>query len=306
MKKYITHIITVAGMLFIAICQPAHAETFSISNENTIIGAPTSVSADAGDTLITIAQHYDVGLNAIAAANPDIAVTAQLQPGTRVEIPGAHILPPLPHNGIVINLPEMRMYYYSAAGTVRTYPIGIGRVGKTIPLAHTAVVRKAENPSWIPPEDIRAFNKEQGVVLPKVMPAGPDNPLGPMAIYLKIPTYLIHSTIFPDSVGRRASFGCIRMHETDIKDFFPAVTPGTAVTIVDMPSKVGWQGNDLFLETYAPLEEHSNEYYAGYAGIVYAIQSASGNNPAFIDWQSVSELADTRDGKPHDIGFRIG
>src|SRR5437762_1500644 len=132
----------------------------------------------------------------------------------------------------------------------------------TIALAHTAVVRKAENPVWIPPEDIRAFNLEQGVVLPRVMPAGPDNPLGPMAIYLQIPTYLIHSTIYPDSVGRRASFGCIRMHKSDIEDFFPLVQPGTPVTIVDMPTKVSWVGDRLYLETHEPLEEHRSEPYA--------------------------------------------
>jgi L,D-transpeptidase ErfK/SrfK len=197
------------------------------------------------------------------------------------------------------------MYYYAKSGEVRTYPIGIGRVGKTIPLAHTKVVRKAEHPVWIPPEDIRAFNLEQGIVLPKVMPSGPDNPLGPMAIYLQIPTYLIHSTIYPDSVGRRASFGCIRMHETDIKDFFPLVNSGTAVTIVDMPNKVGWQGETLYLETYTPLEEHANEFYAGYNGVVDAIQIATGNGTSFVDWQAISDLLDTRDGTPHDVGFRI-
>jgi L,D-transpeptidase ErfK/SrfK len=95
------------------------------------------------------------------------------------------------------------------------------------------------------------------------------------------------------------------MHEKDIKDFFPAVTAGTAVTIVDMPSKVGWENDKLLLETYVPLEEHSNEYYAGFNGIVDAIQSASSNTKTFVDWQSVTELSETRDGQPHDIGFKI-
>jgi L,D-transpeptidase ErfK/SrfK len=304
--KHLARALSAVGLLFFAITQPALAETFPLpAAENNIVGEPLSTSAQAGDTLITIAQRFDVGLNAISAANPDMATTAQLPPGTHVNVPGAHLLPPLAHKGIVINLPEMRMYYYTAEGVVRTYPIGIGRVGKTIPIKRTAVVRKAENPVWIPPEDIRAFNLEQGVVLPRIMPSGPDNPLGPMAIYLQIPTYLIHSTIYPDSVGRRASFGCIRMHESDIKDFFPLVTAGTTVTIVDMPTKIGWQGNNLYLETYIPLEEHSSEYYASYKGMVDAIQSASGSNTVFVDWQAVSDLADARDGTPHNIGFKI-
>ena len=198
------------------------------------------------------------------------------------------------------------MYFYPSEGVVKSYPIGIGRVGKTIPLSRTAVIRKAENPTWIPPDDIRAFNQEQGVTLPKIMPAGPDNPLGPYAIYLQIPTYLIHSTIYPDSIGTRASFGCIRMHESDIKDFFPLVTPGISVTIIDMPVKVGWDNNSLYMESHAPLEEHSKEYYVTFAGMVDTIANATINYPAFVDWQEVADLAETRDGTPHEVGFKIG
>ncbi len=98
------------------------------------------------------------------------------------------------------------------------------------------------------------------------MGPGPDNPLGPYAIYLRIPTYLIHSTIIPESIGRRASFGCIRMNENDIKQFFPLVTPGTPVAIIDMPNKVAWQDNKLILEAHPPLEERSS--YANLDGIV--------------------------------------
>ena len=199
----------------------------------------------------------------------------------------------------------MRMYYYASDGIVKTYPIGIGQVGKTIPLKRTVVVRKVKNPVWIPPEDIRAFNEQQGIVLPKVMASGPDNPLGPYAIYLGIPTYLIHSTIFPDSVGRRASFGCIRMHESDIKDFFPLITAGTNVMIIDMPTKVGWQGGTLLIETHKPLVEHSTEYNASYQGMVNSIDGAMGNQPTMVDWQMVADLSQTRDGLPHNIGFRI-
>src|SRR6185503_4423744 len=96
-------------------------------------------------------------------------------------------------------------------------PIGIGKIGKTIPLAEAMITRKAKDPKWIPTDDIRQFNLSQGVVLPQVMPPGPENPLGSYAIYMSIPTYLIHSTIFPESVGKRASFGCIRMYQSDVE-----------------------------------------------------------------------------------------
>jgi L,D-transpeptidase ErfK/SrfK len=306
MKRKNLALILSACLLFAT--QALHAETYAVDADGgAIVGTATYISAGYGDTLSGIAQRYDLGLNAVIDANPDINPRRALGAGTQVAIPASHILPSLTHRGIVINLPEMRMYYYASDGVVKTYPIGIGRVGKTIPLAHTFVVRKTENPIWIPPEDIIAFNLQKGVKLPKIMPAGPDNPLGPYAIYLSIPTYLIHSTIFPDSVGTRASFGCIRMHESDIKDFYPLITNGTSVTIIDMPTKVGWEKSSLYLETHDPLEEHSSEFNAGYFGMIASIDNATGANiPAFVDWQEVADLAEIRDGTPHDIGFKIG
>jgi L,D-transpeptidase ErfK/SrfK len=285
---------------------PAFATTYVMPEPGSaLLGTVGYKVSEPGETLLAIAQRNDLGVNAIEGANRGIPAQAMLRTGTHVQIPSSYLLPPLQRTGIVINLPEMRMYYYTSNKTVKTYPIGIGRVGKTIPLTRTIVMRKVKNPVWIPPEDIRAFNEQQGVVLPRIMPAGPDNPLGPYAIYLNLPTYLIHSTIFPDSVGTRASFGCIRMHETDILDFFPIIESGTEVTIVDMPTKVGWQGKTLLLEAHAPLEERSSEYSASYPGMVNSISYAISSHPTFVDWQLVEDLSQIRDGLPHDIGFRL-
>jgi L,D-transpeptidase ErfK/SrfK len=293
--------------VLLAISSPLYAGTYAVpENGDTIIGEANYTTSGHGDTLSTIAHRYDLGVNAIQGANPDLPMNAYLPDGTRVAVPASHILPPMERTGIVINLPEMRMYFYPSFGVVKSYPIGIGRVGKTIPLARTKVIRKAEHPNWIPPDDIRAFNQKQGVTLPQVMPAGPDNPLGPYAIYLKIPTYLIHSTIYPDSIGTRASFGCIRMHESDIKDFFPLVNAGIPVTIIDMPNKVGWENNSLYFESHIPLEEHSKEYYVTLSGVVDTIAAATQTYPAFVDWQEVADINETHDGTPHEIGFKIG
>jgi L,D-transpeptidase ErfK/SrfK len=306
--NYFSKVLGAIGILLLVSTQPALSKTFALpSGNDTIIGQSTYITSSSGETLTKIASRFDIGMNEITDANPGIIPNAGLPSGLHIKIPTAFLLPNLPHNGIVINLPEMRMYYFPATmkDVVRTYPIGIGRVGKTIPLAHTYVVRKATNPVWIPPADIRAFNEDQGIVLPHVMPAGPDNPLGPFAIYLGLPTYLIHSTIYPDSVGRRASFGCIRMHEDDIKDFFPLVTAKTSVTIVDMPTKVGWAGNYLFIEAHQPLVEHNTEYQATFDGMIGSIDKATSAHPTFVDWQLVGYLGEQRDGIPHEIGFVI-
>jgi L,D-transpeptidase ErfK/SrfK len=308
-SRCFAHTIVIINVVTLTIFSaPSFGKTYTLpAGGDTLIGGVEYVTSAPGETLLSIAQHFDLGLNSIDTANPGVGPLSLLPGGMHVTVPTAHILPPLPHAGIVVNLPEMRLYYYPATGNgvVMTYPIGIGRVGKTIPIKRTAVVRKVVNPTWTPTASERAFNEEQGIVLPKIMPAGPDNPLGPYAIYLGIPAYLIHSTIFPDSIGRRASFGCIRMHEDDIKDFFPLVKSGIPVIIIDMPNKVGWAGNELLLETHQPLEERTQETYAGVGGIISSIETATSGKPTFVDWQMVSYLAEMRDGMPHEIGFRL-
>ncbi len=295
-----------AGLLVIIFfTKCAFARTYALpSNGDALIGKSEYITTSSGETLINIAQRFDVGLNGIVDANLSINPAQPLPHGIRIHIPTAFLIPAQKQKGIIINLPEMRMYYFptNSHGIVMTYPIGIGRVGKTIPIANTAVLGKRMNPTWTAPKDIREFNEQQGITLPITMPAGPDNPLGPYAIYLKIPTYLIHSTIIPESVGKRASFGCIRMHEEDIKDFYPLVTSGTPVSIVNLPSKTGWKGNSLFLENHDALQEHPDE---GYNGMVNALYHAGRGRATLVDWQLVSFLAEDHDGLPHEVGFKV-
>ncbi len=284
------------------------AKNFSLPAANeSLLGEVQYISTTAGDTTTSISQRYNLGLNSIVEANPGVSERAYFANGTPLKIATQFMLPPGPRHGIVINLPEMRLYYYpEGTNEVMTFPVGIGRIGKTIPIKNTSVARKIVNPNWTPPEDIRKFNEEQGIQLPKVMPPGPDNPLGPYAIYLRIPTYLIHSTIFPESIGRRASFGCIRMNESDIKQFFPIVTPGTPVLIMDMPYKVAWNDNQLYLEAHAPLEERADEESSNMRGIVKSIKAnLSRNEVTLVDWQLVAYLAEQPDGIPHEIGMKI-
>lgn len=272
---------------------------------NNLVGEVQMAKASFGDSTTTVSSRYNLGLNSIVAANPG---TTETTLSTRnLVIPTAFILPPIARKGMIINLPEMRLYYYPEnSDKVITYPIGIGKIGNTIPIQNSTISRKKLNPSWMPGADVRRYNEQQGVHLPRILPPGPDNPLGPYAIYLTIPSFLLHSTIFPESIGRRASFGCIRMNETDIKDLFPIITPGTNVQIINMPNKVGWRGNKLYLEAHPMLEEHDVGAEANLDDIVTAIQN---NLPkgggTLIDWQFVAHLASEPDGVPHEIGERM-
>ena len=276
-------------------------------NGSSLLGETTWIYTQTGDTPARIAERYNLGVNAILAANPGTTESTVFPGGTSLRIAASFLLPSLPHKGIVINLPEMRLYYYLPdSNQLMTFPIGIGKIGKTIPILRTQITRKTKDPVWIPPAGIRQFNAEQGIELPKVMPAGPDNPLGPYAIYLKLPTYLIHSTIFPDSIGRRASFGCIRMNEEDIRQFFPIATPGTLVEIVDMPNKTGWSGDALYLEAHPPLEERRHHANASLTGIMETVEKQlSRDEIILVNWQLIASIASQPDGVPHVVGVKI-
>lgn len=259
------------------------------------------------ETIADVSKRYDVGYNAIEKSNPHVNLSKPLHAGEDIKIPAQHLLPNLKREGIVINLPEMRMYYY-IRGThkVATYPIGIGKIGKTIPVTNAVITKKAEKPNWVPPDDIRQFVlNTQGYVVPQIMPAGPDNPLGPYAIYMSVPTFLIHSTIFPESIGKRASFGCIRMYEDDIKDFFPGITAGVPVVIINSPIKIAWHNEHIFMEAYPSLEEHSGAHDATLPGAVSQINEITKDKDALIDWQAVAFIETERDGLPHDIGIAL-
>jgi L,D-transpeptidase ErfK/SrfK len=301
-QHFFSFILCLIAVFFV---RPVFATEFPLPSPNNALLGEVQYVPVTRESPAIIAQRYNLGLNAIVDANPGSTERIVYSTTGNLKIATAFLLPPVARKGIVINLPEMRMYYYpDNSDSVMTFPVGIGKIGKTIPIRNTIVARKKVNPVWIPPADIRQFNEDQGIHLPAVMPAGPDNPLGPYGIYLGIPTYLIHSTIFPESIGRRASFGCIRMNETDIKEFFPLVMPGTSVVILNMPDKVAWDGDQLYLEAHPPLEEHADAF--NIHQLMNTVTDAlPSHDVVLVNWPLVAYLAEQPDGIPHDIGIRL-
>ncbi len=229
------------------------------------------------DTLLDIARRYDIGQNQILLANPDVDRWLPGE-GTKVRIPNSYILPEAPRQGVVLNLPEFRLYYYpkKRPDIVITHPISIGRIDWETPLGKTYIRAKTKNPVWIPPKSIKEEHAKEGEILPDVYPAGPDNPLGLYALRLGIPGYLIHSTNKPYGVGMRVSHGCIRMYPEDIEKLFPDIKVGTAVYIVDQPVKVGWlKDNTLYIEVHPALKDEDNEYSARLETALNLIEKAN-------------------------------
>jgi L,D-transpeptidase ErfK/SrfK len=252
------------------------------------------------DTLLDVARRFKLGYVEIVAANPNTDPWIPGE-GTDVVLPTVHLLPRAESEGIVINLADMRLYYFGAGGEApRSYPIGIGRDGLTTPLGSTAIVRKRKDPSWHPTARMREEDPE----LPEIVPPGPDNPLGNRAMYLGWPAYLIHGTNKPWGIGRRSSSGCIRMYPEDAEELFELVEVGTKVTVVDQPIKLEWIDDALFMEAH-PTQHQSDELELDGrftpelpSEVVDRVLAVAGDRASRLDWSRIRRATIERRGYP--------
>ncbi|MFZ5655152.1 MAG: L,D-transpeptidase family protein [Pseudomonadota bacterium] len=228
-----------------------------------LVGELRYLSARHEDTLVDLARVLDLGYNEIRGANPDVDAWLPGE-GTRVTIPSLYILPRAPREGIVVNLAEMRLYYYPKPGlgvppSVVTHPVGIGRDDWPSPTGPSRIIQKIAQPTWYPPESIRREHAAQGRPLPRVVPPGPDNPLGEYALRLDFGDYLLHGTNKAYGVGMQVSHGCIRLYPAAIESLFAQVPNGTRVELVDQPYKAGVRDGRLYVEVHPPLGENRTD-----------------------------------------------
>jgi L,D-transpeptidase ErfK/SrfK len=264
-----------------------------------VIGQVRVFTSLEGETLSNIGMDYDVGRNIMEKNNPPFKAEQSLPAGVPVVLPARYILPDYPHKGFVVDISTMRLFYYPAhTNVVMTYPIGIGKPGHMTPLGTTYVTRTKRDPTWTPPASIRAYNKKRGIILPRVIRGGPDNPLGRRAIYLSIPEYLIHATNFPESIGSRGSFGCMRMMEKDIEQMFPWVAKGSKVRIVEQPYLAGWYKGQVYLEIHQPLKENFYKQQAIMAPVMKTLTRLALVHHVTINWPAVELAFQTANGMP--------
>ena len=267
-----------------------------------LIGTLRSHVVGGDETLIDLARRYELGYVELLAANPGVDPWLPGD-GRRVVIPGVHLLPDAPREGIVINLAEQRLYDFTPAAGTESYPIGVSREGWTTPLGTTEVVRKREAPIWYPTHSALREDPE----LPRAVPPGPDNPLGTHALYLAWPKYLIHGTNEPDGVGRRVSRGCIRLYPEHITRLFAQIPVGTPVRVIDDPVKLARTDYGLFLEVHPTLHQ-AGEIGAGEAAtptpvrdLEARVRRAAGRRVDEVDWELVAEVGRERRGVPIQI-----
>ncbi|AOI31875.1 TPA: L,D-transpeptidase family protein [Citrobacter freundii] len=290
-----------------ALALPAQANTWPLPPPGSrLVGQNTvHVVEDNGGSLEAIAKKYNVGFLALLQANPGVDPYVP-RPGSVLTIPLQTLLPDAPREGIVINLAELRLYYYQpGTNSVTVYPIGIGQLGgdTLTPTMVTTISDKRANPTWTPTANIRARYKANGIDLPAVVPAGPDNPMGHHAIRLAAygGVYLLHGTNADFGIGMRVSSGCIRLRDGDIETLFRQVTPGTKVNIINTPIKASVEPNGVRLvEVHQPLSEKINDD-PQLLPIVLNASMQTFKNAARTDTAVMDHAMEIRSGMPVDV-----
>lgn len=252
-----------------------------LSPQQSVIGEPQVVLASETDTFSDLARAYGLGYDELLAANPGIDPWL---PGedTPILLPTQFVLPPGIREGVVLNMASKRLFYFPSAvegeaAVVKTYPIGIGRVGWETPLGSTTVVAKAVDPVWYVPQSVRQEHAEMGDPLPSIVPAGPDNPLGSRVLKLDIPGYLIHGTNQPYGVGMRVSHGCVRLYPENIEYLYELIAIGEKVQIINEPYLLGEFDGDPVFEAHAPLADDPIDPDERLRGLIAAFAEAAGN-----------------------------
>ena len=296
------------GVLLLVLMPRLQAERYVLpANGESIIGQSVIISAQEDDSFLALARKFNIGFQEILIANPSVDPWLPGE-GTQIVIPTRYILPNTKREGLVINLAEMRLYYYpkgadSESRYVYTYPVSIGRRGWATPSGRARVIAKSKNPVWYPPESIRKEHEEKNDPLPSFVLPGPDNPLGKYAIRIDLPGYLIHGTNKPQGIGMRVTHGCIRLHPDDIKDLFNRVTTGTPVTIVDQPYKLAWRQGKLYVEMHPSEVETGSLQLTQFVRSVIAATESSKNYD--VDWELASQQARNKNGLPIIVGSKI-
>jgi len=290
------------------VSQSALAVSYPLPLEGSrLVGSPQTITVPADNTLPleAFAAQYGQGLSNMLEANPG-ADPFLPKSGSQLVVPQQLILPPTVREGIVVNVAEMRLYYYPPGrNTVEIFPIGIGEAGRETPRNWvTAVERKQDGPTWSPTPNTRRAYAKEGKTLPAFVPAGPDNPMGLYALYIGR-LYAIHGTNSNFGIGLRVSQGCIRLRNDDIKYLFDNVPVGTRVQLIDQPVKVTTEPDgSRWVEVHEPLSRNRAEFEStNKVPLPMTPALRAQLNGADVDAVRVSGALERRSGMPVNIGF---
>jgi L,D-transpeptidase ErfK/SrfK len=294
---------------------PTQTQKFELEPDQDIVGAVQLTTTSKDDTLTDIARRFNIGYEEILRANPKVDPWL---PGAdkQIVVPTQFVLPNASHEGVVVNIAAMRLFYYPThkkgePQVVITHPIGIGKVGWKTPEGVTRIVRRQKDPTWRVPVSVLKEHKENGEVLDKVIGPGPDNPLGRHAFYLEWPSYLIHGTNKPAGVGLRSSHGCIRLYPEDIAQLFDMIPIGTQVRVVNQPFVFGWKDGQLYMQAFDVLEDDPRDWQKAQTSLLNKslaarLQKQLKSHNEQVNWNLVSDMAHAPHGVPVPISQADG
>lgn len=288
-------------VLLLACCAaPAWSATFLLPADGSdVVGQLQVVTADSRNTLLDIARHYDLGYEEITVANPGVSTWLPGE-GTRIVVPTEFILPPRPWEGIVVNIPQRRLYYFprhkaNEPATVVTFPIGIARPGWPTPLGRTRIIAKYKDPSWFVPKSIQEEQRREGEPnFPDYFPPGPNNPMGMLALETGFAQIFLHGTNRPWGIGMQVSHGCIHLYPEDADFLFPRVAVGTPVSFINQPVLVGDRGPLLYLSVFDPVEGYAGSQESLLVQAMDAVTLHEQENAPEVDWDRVRQVVDAK------------
>lgn len=306
-----TGILLAAGVMGSLLAPRSEAAVFTLPpNEGSLIGQDQQIQTQKSDTLLDLARKYSVGYWEIQEANPKVDMWLPGQ-GTDLTIPGRFIVPSVEHKGIIINLPQHRIFYFPKPRRhdqpiVITYPASPGEGDFPTPVGVTRIIRKVPHPVWIPTAHILKAHALAGDPIPKIWPAGPDNPMGEWALETTLShgEIYIHGTNNPMAIGMSVTHGCVRLYPEDIAALYPVVRVGTPVTVVNEPVLASLQDGELYLEVHPPTNSNHVAVAPDFDKISQIIDTAIGQNVVAIDWDKVRQVAGQANGIPQLIGVQ--
>lgn len=305
--------VCVAFSFLTLLASPSFATVYNLpakASDTVVAEYPNEIAvtrAEHDETLLDVARRFSLGQVEVVRLNQELDRWL-VKKGQIVTLPNKRILPDTPHNGIVLNIAEYRMYYYPNNGKVYSFAHGVGRQDWKTPLGRTTIQKKVKDPVWRPPESIRREHAAMGDFLPEVVPAGIHNPLGLYALYLNLPgDYRIHGTDIDKiyGIGMQITHGCVRMYPEDIEQLFHMVDVGTPVHIVKQPIKVGWLDNVLYVESHPDLEGEETTLEQRLATTLALIQKANNYELPEFDQTALKEALEKQTGNPTPVYERI-
>lgn len=275
---------------------PAAAADLAPPLYRQVAGSEETVEVEKRTNVSQLALERGVRWTVVVGQNR-LKKPYRLNPGEAIRINNTHIVPQELKDGLLINLPELNLYYFKDGVYQRRYSLAVGKPSWPTPTGNYKIYEKRKNPTWNVPPSIQEEMEEHGQEVVEKVPPGPKNPLGKFYMGTTAAGVGIHATNRPWSVGYSVSHGCIRMLPHEIEQLFPQIPVGTPVKIIYRPIKIA-----VTPQGRVYLEANLNIYQWELNALDYVKSMAEYYQIADrIDWSKVPAILRKRDGIAQDV-----